>query len=54
MNHLEHIKHYLKKKAFDLVDHDVLVHKLDLHHFSTSALHLMKSYIYDRSQLVKI
>ena len=42
------------KKAFDLVDHDVLLHKLDLHHFSTSALNLMKSYIYDRSQLVKI
>ena len=42
------------KKAFDLVNHDVLLHKLDLHHVSTSALHLMKSYIYDRSQLVKI
>jgi len=38
------------KKAFDLVDHDVL----DLHNFSTSALHLIKSYIYERSQLVKI
>ena len=34
--------------------HDVLLHKLNLHHFSTLALHLMKSYIYDRSQLVKI
>jgi len=42
------------KKAFDLVDYGVLLHKLDLHHFSTSPLHLMKSYIYDRSQLVKI
>jgi len=34
------------KKAFDLVDHDMLLHKLDLHHFSTSALHLVKSFIY--------
>ena len=34
------------KKAFDLVDHDMLLPKLDLHHFSTSALHLVKSYIY--------
>jgi len=42
------------KKTFDLVDRDVLLHKLDLHHFSTSALHLMKSYIYDRFQHVKI
>ena len=37
-----------------MVDHNVLLHKLGLHHFSTSALHLMKSYIYYRSQLVKI
>jgi len=31
------------KKAFDLVDHDILIHKLKLHHFESAALKLMKS-----------
>ena len=42
------------KKAFDMVNHDVLFYKLELHHFSSSSLQLMKSYIYNRYQLVKI
>jgi len=41
------------KKAFDLVDHDILIHKLKLHHFSSAELKLMKSYTYERLQLVK-
>jgi len=42
------------KKAFDMVNHAVLFYKLELHHFSSSSLKLMKSYIFNRYQLVKI
>ena len=42
------------KKAFDLVDHDILIQKLKLYHFSTKTIKLFESYLSDRSQHVKI
>ena len=42
------------RKAFDLVDHDFLLHKLSLYHFSGSSLDLMKSYLSNRSQCVRM
>ena len=33
------------KKAFDLVDHEILLHKLKLHNFSTKSLAMFKSYL---------
>ena len=42
------------KKAFDLVDHDILLHKLKLYHFSNSALKLFQSYLSKRTQFVKM
>ena len=41
------------QKAFDLVDHDILLHKLKLYHFSPKTLSLFASYLSDRLQLVK-
>jgi hypothetical protein len=40
------------KKAIDLVDHEILLHKLKLYHFSE--VKLFKSYLSNRIQLVKI
>jgi len=42
------------KKAFDLVDHQILLYKLRLYHFSEKSLKLFSSYLSDRSQLVKL
>ena len=42
------------RKAFDLVDHDFLLHKLRLYHFSDTSLMLMKSYLSNRSQCVRV
>ena len=38
------------KKAFDLVDHEILLHKLKSHNFSTKSLAIFKSYLTDRKQ----
>jgi len=42
------------RKAFDLVDHEILIHKLKLYHFSDFAVKLLKSYLSDRKQLIKV
>ena len=42
------------KKAFDLVDHELLIEKLKLYHFSKSAVDILKSYLTQRKQLVKL
>ena len=42
------------KKAFDLVDHQILMHKLKLYHFSDKTLKLCGSYLSNRRQCVKI
>ena len=41
-------------KAFDTLDHDLLVAKLHAYGFSNNALRLIKSYLSDRWQRVKI
>ncbi len=41
-------------KAFDLVDHDILLQKLELYHVNQDALQWFKSYLSDRKQCVKI
>jgi hypothetical protein len=41
------------KKAFDLVDHDILLYKLKLYHFSNNAIIFFKSYLSNRKQLIK-
>lgn len=41
------------KKAFDLVDHQILLYKLKLYHFSTNTIKLSESYLANRSQRVK-
>ena len=41
------------KKAFDLVDHNILIEKLKAYHFSSSSISIMKSYLDNRYQLVK-
>lgn len=42
------------RKAFDLVDHQILLHKLKLYHFSEKSIQLFKSYLSNRRQLVKV
>ena len=42
------------KKAFDLVDHKILLHKLKLYHFSQIALKFFDSYLSNRLQLINI
>jgi len=42
------------RKAFDLVDHKILVHKLKLYHFSDKAHKLLESYISNRKQTVYV
>lgn len=42
------------RKAFDLVDHEILLHKLYLHHFSENAVKLFRSYLTNRTQMVKV
>ena len=41
------------KKAFDLVDHEILIHKLKLYHFSDESLQFFTSYLENRTQTVK-
>ena len=40
------------RKAFDLVDHEILIHKLKLYHFSKKSLALFSSYLSNRQQSV--
>ena len=42
------------RKAFDLVDHQILLHKLKLYHFSEISLQFFQSYLTNRKQLVKV
>lgn len=42
------------RKAFDLVDHEILIHKLKLYHFSDRSINLFKSYLTNRKQSVII
>ena len=39
--------------VFDLVDHEILSHKLKLHNFSTKSLAIFKSYLTDRKQRIR-
>ena len=41
------------KKAFDLVNHKVLLHKLKLYHFSSNALKVFESYLTNRTQAIR-
>ena len=41
-------------KAFDSIDHNILLKKLPYYHFTSSAIKLMSSYLTDRSQYVKL
>lgn len=41
------------RRAFDLVDHEILLYKLKLYHFSESAISLFKSYLSNRMQVVQ-
>ena len=41
------------KKAFDLVDHEILLCKLKLHHFTDKACELFNSYLNGRFQVIK-
>ena len=42
------------RNAFDLVDHDLLLHKLSLYKCGTSFLRLMTSYLKSRTQVVSV
>ena len=42
------------KKAFDLVDHDLLLEKLRLYDLYDSSLHLMRSYLTSRKQFTTV
>ena len=42
------------KKAFDLVDHKILLHKLKLYNFSNDALTFFESYLSKRTQLIAV
>ena len=42
------------RKAFDLVDHEILLHKLSLYRFSTNTIQFFRSYLSNRQQLVKV
>ena len=41
-------------KAFDLVNHDLLLHKLHLYHVNEDSVQWFQSYLSDRTQMVKI
>ena len=42
------------RKAFDLVDHEILLHKLHLYHFSSKSIKLFSSYLSNRMQVIKV
>ncbi len=42
------------KKAFDTVNHEILLHKLNLFSFSQQAMNWFRSYLEVRDQCVKI
>ena len=42
------------RKAFDLVDHQILIYKLKLYHFSEKTIKLFESYLSNRRQMVKV
>ena len=42
------------RKAFDLLDHENLLHKLSLYRFSTNTIQFFRSYLSNRQQLVKV
>ena len=42
------------KKAFDMVDHKILIEKLKLYHFSKLAISWFSSYLANRNQIVKV
>ena len=41
-------------KAFDCLNHNLLLAKLDVYGFGTNAVKLIHSYLYDRVQRVKV
>jgi hypothetical protein len=41
------------KKAFDLVDHNIFLHKFKFYNFSNISIKLFKSYLENRTQFVK-
>ena len=41
------------RKAFDLVDHEILLHKLKMYHFSDNSCKVFGSYLKDKFQMVK-
>ena len=43
----------IKKKPFNLVDHEILLYKLKLHHFTDKACELFNSYLNGRFQVIK-
>ena len=42
------------KKAFDTVDHKILLSKLERYGIRGTALHLFQSYLYERKQICKL
>ena len=41
-------------KAFDTIDHYILIKELKLHKFTPNSIELMKAYLFHRSQFVKL
>lgn len=41
------------RKAFDLVDHEILLHKLFLYHFTPKTVDFFRSYLTNRSQVIR-
>jgi len=52
-NALEH-KQYTVKKAFDTINHNILIHKLERYGIRGVVLHWVKTYLRDRKQFVKL
>ena len=42
------------QKAFDTINHDVLLKKLDLYGLETSATNLLKAYLENRTQICSV